>query len=102
MTSVSTMRRAFITEIIYVNLAPKGGYTDLARNVSDPSDWVLVTDYSEYDMQADVYRYTTHPGSGPIWGLGKLVRGRNGFGALRGINTGTVNAARRDHVGVSR
>ena len=85
----------FITENVYVNLAEKGGYTDIARKLSDPSDWVVVTDHSEFNMAGDAYQYSTHPGTAPIWGLGGLIRGRNGLGAPRGINAGTVDGSVR-------
>jgi len=84
---------AYMTQTVHCNLTEKGGYTDIPRTLSDPSDWVLVNDYTVFDGQSDSYSASNHPGRFPTWGQGKFVRGRNGIGAPRGINTGTVDGS---------
>ena len=39
----------YISQNVYVNMEEKGGYTDIARKLSDPGDWVVVTDGTYYD-----------------------------------------------------
>jgi len=75
------------------NLQPKGGYTDLPRNIGDPGDWVLISELNHFDAAIDSYLNGHHPGRAPNWGIGKRVRGRNGLGAPRGVNVGTVDGA---------
>ena len=80
---------AVVTETVYVNsLVLFGGYTDIPRTTSDPGDWILVNDDTLFDGASDVYLQGAHPGFINNW-----VRGRNGFGAPRGINTATVDGA---------
>jgi len=79
---------------VHCNLGERAGYTDIPRKLSDPGDWVLVNDYTTFDIQSDSYTYrSNHPGRAPNLGLGIVVRGRNGRGAIRGINTGTVDGS---------
>ena len=86
-------RHAYFTETVYCNLDEKGGYTDIPQKVSDPSDWVLVNDKGAFDASQDMYSASNHPGRFPTWGLGQFVSGRNGLGAPRGVNTGTVDGS---------
>jgi len=78
---------------VYCNLREKGGYKDIPRKLSDPSDWVLVNDFTIFDNPSDRYLYANHPGLHAILGIGSAVRGRNGLGAPRGVNTGTVDGS---------
>jgi len=71
----------------------KGGYTDIPRKLSDPGDWVLVNEYTIFDIPIDSYSRANHPGLDPIKGYGGFVKGRNGLGAPRGINAGTVDGS---------
>ena len=82
---------SYITQAVYVNEDARKGYTDLPRNVSDPGDWILVTDYTFFDGQSDHYRQANHPGRS--FGIPRIVRGKNGPGAPIGINTATVDGA---------
>ena len=77
---------------VYVNLEEKGGYTDIARKLSDPGDWVVVNDANLYEYLNDGYNVTNHPGRYASFGLGRTVR-RNGLGAPIGVNTGTVDGS---------
>ena len=89
---------AVITQLVYVNLDEKGGDTDIARNLSDPGDWVVVTDFTTYDATDGSYTIQNHPGSpGNIagWGLAPVVYGRTGLGGPVGINTATVDGSVR-------
>ena len=86
-------RNAQFTELVYVNMTAKGGYTDIARKLSDPGDWVVVNDDTIFDITADIYPQAAHPGFNAQLGIGLAVRGRNGLGAPRGINTGTVDGS---------
>ena len=86
---------AYMTQTVHCNLQEKGGYKDIPRAVSDPSDWVLVNDYTVFDVRSDSYVASNHPGRFPTWGLGHFVRGRNGFGRPRGVNSGTVDGSVR-------
>ena len=86
-------RHAYFTETVYCNLDEKSGYTDIPQKVSDPSDWVLVNDKGAFDASQDMYSASNHPGRFPTWGLGQFVSGRNGLGAPRGVNTGTVDGS---------
>ena len=86
-------RNASFPENIFVDLVEKAGYTDIPRKLSDPSDWVVVNDGTYFDLSSDSYVKTNHPGNSPIWGLGEIVRRRNGSGAPRGVNTGTVDGS---------
>ncbi len=45
----------YISQNVYVNLNEKGGYTDIARKLSDPGDWVVVTDGTYYDATQGAY-----------------------------------------------
>ena len=81
----------FITENIYCNLPERAGYTDIPRKLSDPGDWVVVNDWTVFWIASDVYHVTNHPGR--IWGSGGIVRGRNGPGRPRGVNTATVDGS---------
>ena len=83
----------YFTENIFVNLTEKGGYTDIPRLLSNPGDWVVVNDGTYYDLGNDSHVAGTHPGRFSSWGLGGLSRGRNGPGAPRGVNAGTVDGA---------
>ena len=83
----------YFTQNVLVNLKPNGGYKDIPRKVSDPSDWVLVNDYTVFDVRSDSYVASNHPGRFPTWGLGHFVRGRNGIGRPRGVNSGTVDGS---------
>ena len=85
---------AYFTEGILVNLdQTRIGYTDIPRKLTDPSDWVVVNDYSVFWLSNDSHVVSNHPGRFPIWGLGRNVRGRNGLGAPRGVNSGLVDGA---------
>ena len=84
---------AYFTENILVDLKPKAGYTDIPRKTSDPADWVVVNDGTYFDLQNDSHIAGNHPGRFPIWGLGSSVSGRNGPGAPRGVNAGTVDGS---------
>ena len=90
-----TSHDAHITELVYVDLPEKLGYTDIARKLSDPSDWVVVNDDTSFDTAFDSYFKGAHPGLNAYLGIGRAVRGRNGPGAPRGINTGTVDGSVR-------
>jgi prepilin-type N-terminal cleavage/methylation domain-containing protein len=81
------------TQGVYVNLEEKGGYTDIARKLSDPGDWVVVIDVNFYDIPNGRYIRTNHPGRFANFGLGQFVMGRTGLGAPFGINTGTVDGS---------
>ena len=81
------------TLIVYVNMWEKGGYTDIARKLSDPGDWVVVIDDTLYDTPNGRYIQATHPGFAANFGLGEFVYGRSGFGAPIGLNTGTVDGS---------
>ena len=83
----------YFTENIFVNLQEKGGYKDIPRLLSDPGDWVVVNDGTYFVLGNDSHVAGTHPPRFSSWGLGGLVRGRNGSGAPRGVNTGTVDGA---------
>ena len=84
---------AGFTHGVYCNLDEKGGYADIPQKLSDPSDWVLVNDLTLFDVPSDWYLTANHPGLSVIVGLGIAVRGRNGLGAPRGINTGAVDGS---------
>jgi len=85
----STPHDARITEVVYVNTKPLyGGYTDIAKTQADPGDWILVNDDTLFDAATDMYIHGSHPGFIQNW-----VRGRNGPGAPRGINTATVDGS---------
>lgn len=86
---------AYFTQTVYCNLDEKGGYTDIPQKLSDPSDWVLVNDRGAFDASSGTYAASNHPGRFPVWGLGTYVSGRNGLGAPRGVNTGTVDGSVR-------
>jgi len=77
----------------YCNIHERARYTDIPRKVSDPGDWVLVNDVTLFDLHIDSYVRSNHPGRAPNLGMGKIVRGRNGRGATKGINTGTVDGS---------
>ena len=79
--------------LVHIASDEKGGYTDIPRKLSDPSDWVLVNDRTSFSVSSDGYGVSNHPGRFATWGLGQIVRGRNGPGAPRGINTGTVDGS---------
>ena len=91
--SPNSTGHASFTLAVYCNLTEKGGYKDIPRKLSDPGDWVLVNDRSSFSVPSDGYGSFNHPGSFPLWGLGQAVGGRNGLGAPRGINTGTVDGS---------
>ena len=87
---------AMVSEIVYCNLADRAGYTNIPRKLSDPADWVVVNDYTSFFIAQDAYDKQSHPGRFPVWGLGGgIVRGRNGPGRPRGVNTGTVDGSVR-------
>ena len=87
-------RSATFSQSVYCNLQEKGsGYKDIPRKLSDPGDWVLVNDHTLFDVPTDLYAKANHPGIHLIKGLGNFVRGRNGPGSPRGINTGTVDGS---------
>ena len=88
-----SQHHVYFTENIFVNLTEKGGYTDIPRLLSNPGDWVVVNDGTYYDLGNDLHVAGTHPGRFSSWGLGGLSRGRNGPGAPRGVNAGTVDGA---------
>ena len=79
------------TQNVYVNLGEKGGYTDIARKLSDPGDWVVVTDYTLFDSTDGSYSQANHPGMAPNWYLDPPAYGRSG-GQL-GINTATIDGS---------
>ena len=83
----------YLTQTVYCNLQERGGYTDIPRKLRDPSDWVLVNDRTSFSVSSDGYGVSNHPGRFTTWGKGQFVRGRNGLGAPRGINTGTVDGS---------
>ena len=82
-----------LTEVAYVNATPKLRYTDIPGKLSDPADWIVVNDDILFDGALDLYGKGAHPGFNMYWGIGSPVRGRNGPGAPRGVNTGTVDGA---------
>ena len=57
-----TQHDAHLTEIVYVNMSEKLGYSDIAQKPSDPSDWVVVNDDTFFDIPGDVYLKGAHPG----------------------------------------
>ncbi len=83
----------FITENIYCNLPERAGYTDIPRKLSDPGDWVVVNDWTVFWSATDAYVISNHPGRLMFWGVGHAIRGRNGFGRPRGVNTGIVDGS---------
>ena len=83
----------YITQNVYVNLDEKGGYTDIARKLSDPGDWVVVIDGNYFDGINNRFSYANHPGLAPGWSLGQFGSGRIGFGAPIGLNAGTVDGS---------
>ena len=86
---------ASITYGMYCNLRVKGGYTDIPRKLHDPGDWVLVNDATYFFVLQNQYEQGNHPGFSANWGLTDYVIGRNGVGAPRGVNTGTLDGAVR-------
>ena len=57
---------------------------------------MVVNDYTSFFIAQDAYEIQSHPGRLPAWGLGGgIVRGRNGPGRPRGVNTGTVDGSVR-------
>ena len=82
-----------LTEVAYVNATPKLGYTDIPGKLSDPADWIVVNDDILFDGALDLYGKGAHPGFNMYWRIGSPVRGQNGPGAPRGVNTGTVDGA---------
>lgn len=88
-----SLHHVYFSENILVNIKPTAGYTDIPSKLSDPADWVVVNDGTYFSLSNDSYGASTHPGRFPTWGLGKRVRGRNGWGAPRGVNTGTVDGS---------
>ena len=81
--------------MVYANLTERVGYTDIPRKLSDPGDWVVVNDWTAFWIAQDAYDFSNHPGRLPTWGVGHAIRGRNGFGRPRGVNTGTVDGSVR-------
>ncbi len=83
----------YITQNVYVNLQEKGGYTDIARKLSDPGDWIVVIDGNYYSLGGSYGSVTNHPGRAANFGLGRTVPGRFGYGGPIGLNTGTVDGS---------
>ena len=83
----------YFTQNVYVNLREKGGYTDIARKLSDPGDWIVVIDGNYFDTTGPSYSYANHPGRAAGFGLGRSVPGRNGYGAPIGLNAGAVDGS---------
>ena len=81
------------TQNVYVNLDEKGGYTDIARKMSDPGDWVLVIDDTLYDLPNGRYIIANHPGLAANWGIGAYPYGRSGIGSPIGLNCGTLDGS---------
>jgi prepilin-type N-terminal cleavage/methylation domain-containing protein len=81
------------TQGVYVNLEEKGGYTDIARKMSDPGDWVVVNEVTMYDATNGRYILANHPGFAANWHIGEYRYGRAGIDAPDGINTGTVDGS---------
>ncbi len=84
---------SYHTQNVYVNLGEKGGYTDIARKVSDPGDWVVVTDATFFDVTDGSFILANHPPNASNWLLNPRAYGRNG-GPI-GINTATVDGSVR-------
>ena len=82
---------AHITQGVHVNLIEKGGYTDIARKLSDPGDWVVITDSTLFDSTDGSYSVGNHPGMTIGWFLHPPVYGRSA-GQL-GINTATIDGS---------
>ena len=82
---------ANITQGVYVNLIEKGGYTDIARKVSDPGDWVVVTDYTLFDSTDGSFIQANHPGLAANHYVHPPAYGRSG--AQLGINTATIDGS---------
>ena len=91
--SYSMPGHAHITQSVYVNLIEKGGYKDIASKLSDPGDWVVVTDGTFFDSTDGSYILANHPGLSANWNLHPRAYGRNG-GPV-GINTATVDGSVR-------
>ena len=79
------------TQSVYVNLIEKGGYTDIATKLSDPGDWVVVTDGTFFDSTDGSYIAANHPGLAANWYLDPPAYGRSA-GQL-GVNTATIDGA---------
>ena len=82
---------ANITQSVYVNLIEKGGYSDIASKLSDPGDWVVITDSTLFDSTDGSYSVGNHPGMTIGWFLHPPVYGRSA-GQL-GINTATIDGS---------